>query len=89
MASSLASSASSHGFEAKVEILDKATNALPKDGPLVVITSSYEGEPPDNAAHFVSWLKSLQGEAAKGVKYAVFGMGNRKCQLTSDPLKRD
>ncbi|KAK6375733.1 hypothetical protein LTS17_007555 [Exophiala oligosperma] len=77
MASSLASSAASHGFEAKVEILDKATNALPKEGPLVVITSSYEGEPPDNAARFVSWVKTLQGEAAKGVKYAVFGMGNR------------
>jgi cytochrome P450/NADPH-cytochrome P450 reductase len=78
MANSLASSASSHGFEAKIDILDKATSALPKEGPVVVITSSYEGEPPDNAAHFVSWLKSLKGEEAKGVKYAVFGCGNRE-----------
>ncbi|KIW18164.1 hypothetical protein PV08_02452 [Exophiala spinifera] len=77
MANTLASSASLHGFNATVEILDKATNALPKEGPVVLITSSYEGEPPDNAAHFVSWLKTLQGEAAQGVKYAVFGMGNR------------
>ncbi|KAK5230932.1 hypothetical protein LTR99_000757 [Exophiala xenobiotica] len=82
MANSLASSASSHGFQAKIDILDKATNALAKEGPVVIITSSYEGEPPDNAAQFVSWLKSLQGESAKGVKYAVFGCGNRDWRHT-------
>ncbi|KAJ4518381.1 hypothetical protein HRR90_009372 [Exophiala dermatitidis] len=88
MAHSLASSASSHGFQAKVDILDKATDALPKQGPMVVITSSYEGEPPDNAAHFVSWLKGLQGTEASGVKYAVFGCGNRDWQHTYHKIPR-
>lgn len=82
MANSLASSAASHGFEAKLDILDKATDASPKDIPVVVITSSYEGEPPDNASHFVSWLKDLQGGAANGVKYAVFGCGDRELNLS-------
>ncbi|OAG40178.1 hypothetical protein AYO21_05656 [Fonsecaea monophora] len=82
MANSLASSAASHGFQAKVEILNKAVDALPKKGPVVIITSSYEGEPPDNAAHFVSWLEGLQGTEASGVKYAVFGCGNRDWQNT-------
>lgn len=89
MANSLASSAAAHGFQAKVDILDKATDALPKQGPVVIITSSYEGEPPDNAAHFVSWLKSLQGTATSGVKYAVFGCGNRmrfSCESSDQKL---
>ncbi|KAK5243947.1 hypothetical protein LTR40_003642 [Exophiala xenobiotica] len=54
MAASLAASASSHGFVPKVQILDEAVGVLPRDGPVVIITSSYEGEPPDNAVHFVS-----------------------------------
>ncbi|EXJ86976.1 bifunctional P-450:NADPH-P450 reductase [Capronia epimyces CBS 606.96] len=82
MANSLASSAGAHGFQAQVDVLDKATNAVPLSGPVVIITSSYEGEPPDNAAHFVSWLKSLQGAKLDGVKYAVFGCGNRDWQQT-------
>lgn len=77
MANSLASSAGAHGYKAKVDILDKATDALPQGGPVVIITSSYEGEPPDNAVHFVSWLKSIQGSKLTGIKYAVFGCGNR------------
>ncbi len=78
MAASLAASASSHGFVPKVQILDEAIGVLPRDGPVVIVTSSYEGEPPDNAVHFVSWLKSLQELPLTGLKYAVFGCGNRR-----------
>ena len=46
----LASDAGAHGFQAEVRNLDSATNALPGDRPVVIITSSYEGQPPDNAA---------------------------------------
>ncbi|KIW60731.1 hypothetical protein PV05_00925 [Exophiala xenobiotica] len=82
MAASLAASASSHGFVPKVQILDEAIGVLPRDGPVVIVTSSYEGEPPDNAVHFVSWLKSLQELPLTGLKYAVFGCGNRDWQHT-------
>ena len=77
MANSLASAAASHGYNASVDILDKAVETKPKDGPVVVITASYEGEPPDNAVHFVNWMKNLKGNQLSGVKYAVFGCGNR------------
>ncbi|KAJ3541460.1 hypothetical protein NM208_g4601 [Fusarium decemcellulare] len=79
LAHRLAADASSHGYSAScVESLDFAKESLPTDRPVVIITSSYEGEPPDNAAHFVSWLKNLQGTSLDKVSYAVFGVGNRE-----------
>jgi len=76
LAQRLASDASAHGFAATVvDPLDAANQKLPTDQPVVVVTASYEGEPPDNAAHFVSWLKSLKEKELDGVSYAVFGCG--------------
>jgi cytochrome P450 / NADPH-cytochrome P450 reductase len=43
---------------------------------MVIVCPSYEGQPPDNAIHFVEWLHGLYGEELKGVKYAVFGCGH-------------
>ena len=40
------------------------------------------GEPADNAAHFVDWLKSLEGDALSQVTFAVFGYGNHDWTLT-------
>ncbi|KAH7346150.1 P450 family fatty acid hydroxylase [Rhexocercosporidium sp. MPI-PUGE-AT-0058] len=41
------------------------------------ISSSYEGQPPDNAAHIFEWLQNLDcSSRLRGVKYAVFGCGN-------------
>ncbi|KAL2059809.1 hypothetical protein VTL71DRAFT_10193 [Oculimacula yallundae] len=78
LAQSLARVASGRGYHAQVEPLDSAVDKLPKDQPIVLISSSYEGQPPDNAAHFFEWLQSLEGSSnLKGVKYAVFGCGNR------------
>ncbi|KAF4966404.1 hypothetical protein FSARC_5913 [Fusarium sarcochroum] len=75
----LAADASSQGFSAScIDSLDVAKEKLPTDQPVVIITSSYEGQPPDNAAHFVSWLKNLQGTSLDKVSYAVFGVGNRE-----------
>lgn len=65
------------GFTAKLGTLDSAAMKLPTDGPVVIVTASYEGEPPDNAAHFVKWLTGLDGKELEGVKYSVFGCGNR------------
>ena len=77
LAQTLASVASNRGYEAIVRDLDSATDSVPKDQPVVIITASYEGEPPDNAAHFVEWLQNLRGSELKGAKYAVFGCGHR------------
>ncbi|KAK2012892.1 cytochrome P450 [Colletotrichum eremochloae] len=77
LAQRLATDATTHGFHATtVEPLDTARENLPKDRPTVIITASYEGQPPENAAHFVAWLESLKAQELSNVPYAVFGCGH-------------
>ncbi|KAI8634470.1 bifunctional P-450:NADPH-P450 reductase [Xylariaceae sp. FL1651] len=78
LAQRLASDASSHGFAVdKVDCLDTANGALPKNQPVIIITASYEGEPPDNAALFCSWVAGSKDKSLlDGVNYAVFGVGH-------------
>jgi cytochrome P450/NADPH-cytochrome P450 reductase len=77
LAQKLASEAISHGFQAKtIDSLDSANQKVPPEEPVVIITASYEGQAPDNAAHFVSWLESLKGNEMQKVNYAVFGCGH-------------
>lgn len=78
LAQTVAQSSANHGFKSVVRPLDEATNNLPKDHPVIIITASYEGEPPDNANKFFSWLKSLDGKPLEGVQFSVFGCGNRR-----------
>ncbi|KAI0356058.1 fatty acid hydroxylase [Trametes cingulata] len=73
----IASDAPCHGFKASLGTLDSITEHVPTDGPLVIVTASFEGEPADNASHFFEWLQSLKGNEMENVKYAVFGCGNR------------
>ncbi|CDO72208.1 hypothetical protein BN946_scf184970.g60 [Trametes cinnabarina] len=85
----IASDAPVHGFRASMGTLDSAFSHLPQDGPLIIVTASYEGEPADNAAHFVEWLTNLQGDhALAAVKFAVFGCGNRDWQKTYQRIPR-
>lgn len=78
LAQKLSGSARAHGYNAEVKWLDEATNNLPKDQPVLIISASYEGEPPDNAVQFCEWVKSSTEKDLEGVSYAVFGCGNRK-----------
>jgi cytochrome P450 / NADPH-cytochrome P450 reductase len=77
-AQKLASEAAGRGFQADVRDLDSATSAIPPGIPVVIITSSYEGQPPDNAARFVEWLSHCKPGSLAGVQYTVFGCGNRE-----------
>ncbi|KAJ5920649.1 hypothetical protein N7516_011507 [Penicillium verrucosum] len=64
----LAVDAQAHGFNARrVDSFAIAKDALPKDQPIVIVTSSYKGQVPDDAAHFMSWLQSLAGKEAAGL----------------------
>lgn len=74
----LADDASGYGFEAQTASLDSATQNIPKEDPVVFITASYEGQPPDNAAHFFEWLSKLDGKCLEGTNYATFGCGHRE-----------
>ncbi|KAH9213493.1 fatty acid hydroxylase [Leptodontidium sp. 2 PMI_412] len=76
LAQNLARVAGSRGYLAQVNPMDSAVDKVPEGQPVVLISSSYEGQPPDNAAHFVEWIQNLQGPKLEGVKYAVFGCGN-------------
>lgn len=78
LAQSLARVAGGRGFSVRVDTLDVAVDKVPTGQPLIMISSSYEGQPPDNAAHFVNWLDDLKGgKKFDGIKYAVYGCGNR------------
>ncbi|KAF3070556.1 hypothetical protein GL218_00250 [Daldinia childiae] len=78
LAQRVASDASRQGYKvSKLDILDTANGNLPKGQPIVIVTASYEGAPPDNAAHFVSWLESIKDKTEfEGVQYTVFGVGH-------------
>ena len=78
LAQSLANHASSRGYHAEVQNMDSAADKIPKDHPVIFVTSSYEGEPPDNAARFIKWLEELKGGELAGASFAVFGCGHRE-----------
>ncbi|KAB8218941.1 fatty acid hydroxylase [Aspergillus novoparasiticus] len=82
LANELASSAPEHGFSPEIKSLDSMTAAIPRETPTVIITASYEGQPPDNAAHFVEWLKSAARSELKDARFAVFGVGNKEWRTT-------
>lgn len=84
----LAGAAAAHGFTASVHTMDAGVNKWSVDEPLVVITSSYEGQPPDNAVNFVDWVKSGQ-ETVTGLKYAVFGCGHSDWFSTFHKIPND
>jgi cytochrome P450/NADPH-cytochrome P450 reductase len=80
----IADDARSRGFAATVGALDEHTDSLPKQGAVVIVTASYNGQPPDNAAKFCQKLRdpALPSDAFAGVEYSVFGCGNRDWSAT-------
>ncbi|KAI2627622.1 bifunctional P-450:NADPH-P450 reductase [Hypoxylon sp. NC1633] len=84
LAQRLAFDAASRGFKVStLDCMDAAVQRIPKNQPVVVITASYEGQPPDNAAHFVSWISGIEDkEALRGTSFAVFGCGHRDWSQT-------
>ncbi|KAI3317257.1 cytochrome P450 [Xylariaceae sp. AK1471] len=77
LAESLATSANQRGFPCSVGSLDEAVDLEVMDHVTVIITASYEGQPPDNAKRFISRLEHWEGDPVKGVSFALFGCGNR------------
>ncbi len=73
----IAAEAGIQGYSASVAPLDEYVGRLPTEGAVVIVTSSYEGQPPDQARQFVAWMETLKAGELQGVRYAVFGCGNR------------
>ncbi|HEU5267750.1 MAG TPA: cytochrome P450, partial [Jatrophihabitans sp.] len=78
----IGSDAAGQGYAAQVAPLDDYTGHLPTDGPVVIVAASYEGQPTDNARQFYAWADGLEPGALDGVRYAVFGCGNRQWART-------
>lgn len=72
----IANDAKQRGYTPSVDTLDSTAGHLPTDGAVIVVCSSYEGKPPDNARQFLAWVSELPEGALEGVRYAVFGCGN-------------
>lgn len=77
LAHSLAREAYSYGFRSTVVSMDQAIHQINVETPVVIITASYEGDPPNNAIRFVRWLERLIESPFAGCRHAVFGCGNR------------
>ncbi|KAH8818614.1 fatty acid hydroxylase [Flagelloscypha sp. PMI_526] len=75
-AQTIANDAPRNGFKPILGTLDSAAGALPTDGPVIIVSATFEGQPPDNAGAFVQFIESLPSDGAKDVKFAVFGCGN-------------
>ncbi|PEA54221.1 NADPH--cytochrome reductase [Bacillus pseudomycoides] len=88
IARKLADTAHSQGFQSEVAPLDEYIEKLPRDGVVCIITSSYNGNAPDNAKEFVHWISELGDETLEGVKYAVFGCGDRNWASTYQRIPR-
>ncbi|MFO1115446.1 MAG: cytochrome P450 [Beijerinckiaceae bacterium] len=85
----LAETAEINGFATHLAALDESVGAPAKDAGLVIFCSSYNGAPPDNATKFVDWLQnSAAPDAFAGVRYTVFGCGNREWNATYQSVPR-
>ncbi len=73
----IAGDAAARGYQATVDALDAHAGKLPTAGAIIIVTASYNGEPPDNARRFCDWLATTTPGSLTGVRYAVFGCGNR------------
>ncbi|MGY1592128.1 bifunctional cytochrome P450/NADPH--P450 reductase [Geodermatophilus sp. SYSU D00708] len=82
IATRLAQEGTERGFDVTLGTLDDHVDDLPAGGALLVVCSSYNGTPPDNAAQFCRWIGSAPPGAAAGVTYTVFGCGNTEWAST-------
>lgn len=73
----IAAEGEARGYRPSVRTLDEAVGRLPTEGAVVLVTASYNGLAPRNARAFAAWLKELTPGSLAGVRYAVFGCGNR------------
>ncbi len=84
----IAEQGATRGYRSEAAALDERAGGLPCEGPVVIVSASYEGEPPDNARRFIAWLEALAPEALAGVRFTVFGVGDRQWSRTWQAIPR-
>ncbi|CAG7607854.1 Bifunctional cytochrome P450/NADPH--P450 reductase 1 [Paenibacillus solanacearum] len=88
IAKELADLARQHGIRSEAAALNDRLGRLPKEGALLIVTSSYNGKPPGNARQFVQWLEQAEAGELAGVHYSVFGCGDRNWAATYQEVPR-
>ncbi len=78
----IAGDAARQGYRAIAAPLDDHADKLSPDTPVVIVTASYEGQAPDNAKKFLAWVESRSPGDLAGVRFALFGCGNRQWART-------
>jgi sulfite reductase (NADPH) flavoprotein alpha-component len=79
LAKRIAKDAEQRGFAPLVIPLNDYTQAdLPRGGKAVIISSTWgDGDPPDNATDFWSWLQSDTAPRLDNLQFAVLGLGDK------------
>lgn len=73
----LCNNAKQLGFQTTVRPLDAAVSkGFQKDGLVLIVTSTYNGQPPDNAKEFAKYCKCLEQNSLSDVTVAILGVGN-------------
>jgi cytochrome P450/NADPH-cytochrome P450 reductase len=88
LARSIAEAGEAQGFAATLASLDDQAGKLPAEGAVAIVCASYNGGPPDNAGMFIKSLRDAAPDALKGVRYTVFGCGNRDWASTYQAIPR-
>ena len=88
LARSIAEAGEAAGFATTLGGLDDHAGNLPRDGAVAIVCASYNGGPPDNAGQFIKALRELPDGGLKGVRYTVFGCGNRDWASTYQAVPR-
>jgi cytochrome P450/NADPH-cytochrome P450 reductase len=89
LARGIADAAAAQRFSVRAGWLDDYAGKLPTEGGVLIVCASYNGAPPDNAAGFYAWLQDgMAPNALAGVRYTVFGCGNRNWAATYQAVPR-
>ncbi|PRG69631.1 cytochrome [Burkholderia cenocepacia] len=84
----IAGDAGRHGFHATCAPLDAFAGKLDGFPAIVVVTASYEGQPPDNARAFLPYIEAMSAGALDGVQFAVLGCGNKQWARTYQAIPK-
>ena len=88
LARSIAETGEAQGFATTLAGLDDMAGKLPTEGAVAIVCASYNGGPPDNAGAFIKSLREAAPNALSGVRYTVFGCGNRDWASTYQAIPR-
>ena len=77
LAKQLAEEATDLGCTTTVGPLDDFAGALPEADAIVIVASSYNGQPTDDAREFLAWLLGADAALGGAPYFAVLGVGDR------------